>query len=265
MSRPPRRALEQLRRHAPAPWRLAAVAGFVAAGSLFVTSALDSDGLDLRASSVSSLDGVVRQERARADDLQGQVERLSGDVDRLGSDVGDADVRRLRTEVDGLRGPAGFSAVEGPGVTVTLTDAPDDVRAAVRADPGGPVEPEDLVVHQQDLQAVANALWLGGAEAMTLQGQRVVSTTGIKCIGNTVVLHGVPYAPPYVISAIGDPDELLRELDASVYVRNYRGYVRAYDLGYDVRTESRLSAPAYTGGAELRHARAVEVETGGRR
>ena len=52
-------------------------------------------------------------------------------------------------------------------------------------------------MHQQDIQAVVNALWAGGAEAMTIQGQRVISTTGIKCVGNTVVLHGVPYSPPY--------------------------------------------------------------------
>ena len=51
---------------------------------------------------------------------------------------------------------------------------------------------------------MVNALWSGGAEAMTIQGQRVISTTGIKCVGNTVLLHGVPYSPPYVITAVGD-------------------------------------------------------------
>ena len=51
---------------------------------------------------------------------------------------------------------------------------------------------------------MVNALWSGGAEAMTIQGQRVISTTAVKCVGNTVVLHGIPYAPPYVISAIGN-------------------------------------------------------------
>ena len=64
-------------------------------------------------------------------------------------------------------------------------------------------------MHQQDIQAVVNALWAGGAEAMTIQGQRVVSTTGIKCVGNVVILHGVPYSPPYRISAIGPTDDML--------------------------------------------------------
>ena len=81
---------------------------------------------------------------------------------------------------------------------MTLTDAPRSVDV-----PG--LDPNVLVVHQQDIQAFVNALWAGGAEAISLQGQRLISTTGIKCVGNTVVLDGVPYSPPYVIEAIGDP------------------------------------------------------------
>jgi len=75
------------------------------------------------------------------------------------------------------------------------------------------VDDDDLVVHQQDIQGVVNALWSGGAEALTIQGQRVIATTGIKCVGNTVVLHGVPYAPPYVIEAIGDQAALESALE----------------------------------------------------
>ena len=61
---------------------------------------------------------------------------------------------------------------------MTLDDAPEDVHAATEGDPN------DLVVHQQDIQAVANAMWNAGAEAVTIQGQRLISTTGIKCEGN---------------------------------------------------------------------------------
>ena len=137
--------------------------------------------------------------------------------------------------MDALRGPAGFEAVRGPALTVALTDAPkEDIDAAVEE---GDVERDELVVHQQDIQAVVNALWIGGAEAMTLQGQRVISTTGIKCVGNTVVLHGVPYAPPYEITAIGDRHRAAAALDDSDYVAGYRTYVDAYDLGYEVSTD----------------------------
>lgn len=242
----------------PPAWRIAAVAVFVVAGTLFVTSSLDADGLDLRASSVSDLDTVVRQESDRTDDLRARVADLTAEVDALGRGVGDAQVRTLQRRVAELREPAGFAAVRGPAVTVTLEDAPKDVIA--RAVEKGEVDTEELLVHQQDIQAVVNALWSGGAEAMTLQDQRVISTTGIKCVGNTVVLHGVPYAPPYVITAVGDTSDLLRALDRSDYIDGYRTYTEAYDLGYDVTTEASATLPAYDGGTELRYARAVAPE-----
>ncbi|MCW2868581.1 MAG: hypothetical protein JWR20_2769 [Marmoricola sp.] len=237
------------------PWHGAAVVVFVVAGLLFVTSSLTSRGLDLRGSSVTDLDTVVRQQRERTDDLQGQVAALTRQVDRLGTSVDDAQVARVRRQVAALRGPAGFGAVRGPALTVVLSDAPKaEAQQAVAA---GDVTADQLVVHQQDIQAVVNALWTGGAEAMTLQGQRVVSTTGIKCVGNTVVLHGVPYAPPYRITAIGSPAALQRALDASDYVTGYRTYVDTYGLGYRVSRQAEVRMPAYDGVSDLRYARAT--------
>jgi uncharacterized protein YlxW (UPF0749 family) len=239
------------RRHT---WRLAAVGVFVVAGGLFITSGLDADGLDLRASSVTDLDTVVRQQRERTDDLQHRVAALTKEVDRLGKGVDDAEVTALQRQVDALRGPAGFESVHGPAITVVLSDAPKD--EITRAVEQGAVTKDKLVVHQQDIQAVVNALWSGGAEAMTLQGQRVISTTGIKCVGNTVVLHGVPYAPPYRITAIGDLGALQTALDSSDYIAGYKTYVDAYHLGYEVSTDDDVTMPGYTGASDLRYATA---------
>jgi uncharacterized protein YlxW (UPF0749 family) len=108
-------------------------------------------------------------------------------------------------------------------VKVTLDDAPSSVAA-------NGIEPDLLVVHQQDIQAVVNALWSGGAEAMTIQGQRVISTTAVKCVGNTVVLHGIPYSPPYDVVAIVDQARLLDALAASEPIEIYQQYVASYGL-----------------------------------
>ena len=116
------------------------------------------------------------------------------------------------------------------------------------------LDPDLLVVHQQDIQAVVNALWSGGAEAMTIQGQRVISTTGVKCVGNTVVLHGVPYAPPYVISAIGDQRRLRAALADSSAVAIYRQYVEAYGLVYRQRSPDRVTFDAHQGLLDLQYA-----------
>jgi uncharacterized protein YlxW (UPF0749 family) len=233
---------------------LVAVVVFVVAGVLFVTSGLASGGLDLRASSVTDLDTVVRQERQRTDALQQRVTELTRDVDTLGKSVDDAQVADLQRQVAALRGPAGFEKVHGPAITVVLSDAPkEDIDRAVEQ---GEVTADQLVVHQQDIQAVVNALWSGGAEAMTLQKQRVISTTGIKCVGNTVVLHGVPYAPPYEITAIGDLDSLRVSLDSSDYIDGYKTYVEAHNLGYEVSTDDDVTMPAYDGSGDLHYAEA---------
>lgn len=233
-------------------WRPAAVAMFVLAGGLFVTTSINSKGLDLRAASITDLPHVVAAERAHADDLQGQVSDLNKQVTSLSRQVDNAGVKKLQHQVDALRGPAGFSAVRGPGLTVVLNDAPkSEIDAAT--EPGG-VTADELVVHQQDIQAVVNALWAGGAEAMTIQDQRVISTTGIKCVGNTVVLHGVTYSPPYRISAIGSVTDLQTALDASDYVAAYRSFVDTYGLGYDVQTSVALDFGGYEGASALKYA-----------
>ena len=151
--------------------------------------------------------------------------------------------------MDALRDPAGLEEASGPAITVTLDDAPQDVIESSDQDANL------LVVHQQDIQAVANALWAGGAEAMTIQGQRVISTTGIKCVGNTVVLHGIPYSPPYVITAVGDPSSMYTSLDENPYIQGYQTWVDRFDLGWDVELEGEVELPAYEGTLDLDYAR----------
>lgn len=238
-------------------WRLTSVVAFVLAGALFAITSLSSGGLDLRASSITDLNHVVREEKARADDLQRRVTALNEDVTRLSRQVSDRRVNELQREVDALRGPAGFTPVAGPGLAVVLDDAPKD-EITKAAEPGG-ISPDELFVHQQDIQAVVNALWAGGAEAMMIQDQRVISTTGIKCVGNTVVLHGVPYSPPYRIQAIGDPAQLQAALDSSDYVAAYLTFVDKHQLGYDVVPSVRLEFPGYGGSATLKHAQALDA------
>jgi uncharacterized protein YlxW (UPF0749 family) len=233
-------------------WRVGTPLVFLACGALFMVSEANSEGTDLRPGRTTDLAGLVKNESEHLDRLQDRAAELTRQVDRLSQSVDDSQVRRARSEARTLRGPAGRLPVSGSGVTVTLSDAPREVRES--STPNINL----LVVHQQDIQAVVNAFWSGGAEAMTIQGQRVIAITGIKCVGNTVVLHGVPYAPPYVISAIGDPERLRTALTRSPALQIYRQYVEAYALGYREEAQAVAQFPAYLGSTELRHARAAQ-------
>jgi uncharacterized protein YlxW (UPF0749 family) len=235
-------------------WRLVVPIVFAAAGFLFVTSASASDGFDLRPQRPAGLSELVEAQSNRVDRLQRRAGSIEDDIDALTARVEDRSIARLQTRADQLRAPAGMLPVDGSGLQVTLEDAPADQPVPEGFDANA------MVVHQQDLQAVVNALWAGGAEGITLQGQRLISTTGIKCVGNTVVLHGVPYSPPYDIVAVGDPVALQQALDASDYVQTYLQYTRPpINIGWDVDLLADITLPGYDGSVNLEYAQATDV------
>jgi uncharacterized protein YlxW (UPF0749 family) len=225
------------------------VAVFAAAGLLMVTSAQQSAGTDLRPGRYDDLADLARKEGDRLTELRGEVQSLTDEIAELRTRSGNADLRRVQRRGAPLRVAAGLEELTGPGITVTLDDAPKEVLASAGEDVN------NAIVHQQDIQGVANALWEGGAEAMTIQGVRIISTTGIKCVGNTVILNGVPYSPPYVLSAIGDQERLERALDRNPYVQAYLQAVDIWQLEWEVTESEELTAPAYAAPLELRHAR----------
>jgi len=143
---------------------------------------------------------------------------------------------------------AGTVAVTGPGLSVTLDDAPASTPLSAT------VRPDSLVVHQQDLEAVINALWAGGAQAMTLQGHRVTVSTAFRCVGNVLSLAGRVYSPPYRVEAIGDTTALEAALGASREIQIYRQWVDRVGLGWSVDVADSLEIPAGSLPAELAHA-----------
>lgn len=238
--------LRDRQRGATPSGRLSTLLVIVLFALMATIGAINAQGQDLRAGRDKDLVDLVRQRAEENKQLQARLAAMRSEVDRL-SKAKAADPT-LAGKLATANLQAGTSAVKGPAVQVTLTDAPADVQ------PEG-VDDDLLVVHQQDIQMVVNLLWAAGAEAMTIQGQRVVSTTGVKCVGNSVVLHGIPYAPPYQITAIGDPAVMNAAINSSNEVRIYKQYVEAYQLGWKNETMSSVSMPAYVGGDELSFAK----------
>ena len=234
-------------------WRLLVPVTALAAGLLFATSAATAAGTDLRSGRRTQLTDLIAAERHTVDAQEQRAAALRASVARvqLAAAASSSRVAAERGRGDALAEAAGLQAVTGPGVSVRLDDAPR--RDGV---PPASANPDDLVVHQQDVQAVVNALWAGGAEAMTLMGQRVISTSAVRCVGNTVVLHGRVYSPPFIVTAIGDPQRLRVALDQEPGVEFFRTFVDRFGLGYAVRTVRALKVPAYDGPLELPHVQA---------
>jgi uncharacterized protein YlxW (UPF0749 family) len=229
-------------------WRAGAPVALLCAGLLFATSATNARGTDLRPSRNTTLAGLVEEQARRSNALAKQAATLRQEIQRLQAQQGGIDAG-MTERLGSLSKHVGTTPLTGPGITVTLQDAPKKV---LEENPD--IDADWLVIHQQDIQAVVNALWAGGADAISIQGHRIISTTGIKCVGNSVVLHGVPYLPPYRITAIGDTAELQQSLDSSKYIGNLKDYVLRFQLGYQVNPEQSVAMPAYEGTLELEHA-----------
>lgn len=226
---------------------------FLLAGLLFGTSAETAHGTDLRPGSRPDLSGLVAASERRVSQSTRLVTSLEDSVDRLDriSARNDSRVAAAQASADALAGPVGLIPLQGPGLTVVLSDAP---RLPDGSLPPNARNVDDLVVHQQDVQAVVNALWAGGADAIAIQDLRLISTGAVKCVGNTLLLYGHVYSPPFRIAAIGDPARLRSALDASAGVGQYRLAVEYFGLGYQVTDETELTLPGYDGPLRLSYA-----------
>jgi uncharacterized protein YlxW (UPF0749 family) len=245
--------LTRLRHLRATRWGVAAPLVFALAGLLATTSAQTARGTDLRSEGRTDTADLIREQQHRAQVQEADVARLRQQVQELTQQAAPSgsQLEGLNRRTGTLALAAGTRPVTGRAIRVELDDAPHTDPM-----PEG-FEPDDLVVHQQDVQAVVNALWSAGAEAMMLMDQRVISTSAVRCVGNVLILQDRVYSPPYRITAIGDPQTMQRALDGSQALQIYRQYVDAVGLGYRVQTVGRTTFPGYGGSLLLQHARAL--------
>jgi len=232
------------------PWRLFVPVVCLAAGYLFAVSAGASRGTDLRPPGIAGLRGSVITAEREVHGLDVEVAALQNELDAAtaGAARGNSAVAASQRTLTRLGLPGGLRAMRGSGLEVVLDDAPASELATG-------VDPNVLVVHQSDLQAVVNALWAGGAEAMSIAGQRVIATSAVRCVGNTLLLNGEVFSPPFRVDAIGPADAMSARLAASHGVQLFEQAAEYYDLGYSVVTADAITVPAYPGSVGLRYAR----------
>lgn len=236
-------------------WRGMAVLSAVLMGLLFATTAITARGTTLRAGPETRLLGLI-------DDLQRRIEQQSRTLAELQDQTSAALARAEDLDAGAAiagsvaevgAASAGLTAMQGQGVTITLDDAPREAGGEL---PAG-ARPDDVVIHQSDVQAVVNALWASGVDAVTIMGERIVATTAVLCVGNTLLLHGRTYSPPYRIDAIGDPDNIDSALAQSSGVALLTQAVRSFGLEFSVQAQADLVLPAYDGPLSLRYADAA--------
>lgn len=140
----------------------------------------------------------------------------------------------------------GLTEVKGPGVTIKLSDSKMDITKALN--------PSSLIVHDLDILSVINELRNAGAEAIAINGQRVVNTTGITCSGNIVDINGEKVGAPFTITAIGLPEQLAN-VDR---LGGYLDRMRDDGVGAELTRSNNITIPKYTGSITYNYVRAME-------
>lgn len=226
-------------------WRVLVPVVLLLMGLLLATSARLAAGTDLRADRRTDLVDLIRAEQDR---VKAETATVAALQDQLNTAAKAEAPAATDPELEAL-----ISEVNGPGLTVSLEDAP------IPADgvPDG-YTVEDYIVHEQDVQAVINALWAGGAEAIGVMDQRIIATSAVRCVGSTLLLHGQAYAPPYTVTAVGPSDRMRRALDVSPRVAVYRQYADLLGLGFDVTEPDSVTVPAYEGPLDAQFAQVVQ-------
>lgn len=231
-------------------WRFGVPLVCVLAGLLLEATHGVAGGTEIRRSDAPRLVDLVRETQSVVDRLSTERDDLTTTIDSTHGRGADTALAAMRNRSAELAGDAGLNAVHGPGLVITLTDAQRDAHGRFPRD----ASPDDLVVHQQDIEGVLNALWSAGAEAIQMQDQRIVATSAPRCVGNTLLLNGRTYSPPYTVTAIGDAAAMQDALAAAPRVILYKQYVVRFGLGYSEETAADAQVAGSSEPARMQYA-----------
>jgi uncharacterized protein YlxW (UPF0749 family) len=232
-------------------WRAGVPVVCLLAGLLLGATHGVSRGGEIRHSDAPRLVDLVRGEQTDVARLSAERDRLANTIDSTHGRSPDAALAAMLRRSTELAADAGLDPGHGPGLIVTLDDAQRDANGRFPRD----ASPDDLVVHQQDIQAVLNALWSAGAEGIQMQDQRIIATSAPRCVGNTLLLNGRTYSPPYTISAIGDAGAMQAALAAAPLVILYKQYVVRFGLGYAEQVTPDVRIAGYSEPVRMHFAR----------
>lgn len=231
-------------------WQIALTAVAVAVGFIFTVQSRTEQsietGLQVSSGRLEEVAYRYRAEEQRQAAMRAEIadlrRQITDDEQRAAADQRVA--ASLTEELGTLRAAAGLTGVRGPGVAVTITDSRRPLR------PGE--DPNLVLIHYSDVRAVVNMLWAAGAEAVAVNDERIMTTTGLSCVGTTILCNTRRMAPPYRIVAVGNADAMMAAAQARGGILDQ---LRAFEFPVTVTAGTDLLVPAYSGGFVYRYAK----------
>ncbi|KNZ70466.1 hypothetical protein Tfer_0648 [Thermincola ferriacetica] len=228
-------------------------------GQLYVAIVLLVLGMMLAVQFRTTKDIQQNAPISRAQELTARLKDVTEERDSLLIEVSDLRKKLEQTgrkggagkaisdELDKARMVAGLTPVEGPGVEVVLNDSPK------KLEPGE--DPNLYILHEEDLLKVVNELRAGGAEAISINGQRLLANSEIRCAGTTILVNTKKIVPPITILATGDPKALQSSLEIKGGILET---LRFWGLQADVQQKQKVEIPAYDGPVVFQYSKSVK-------
>lgn len=181
----------------------------------------------------------LKKEREKNEILQKQLSAYENDIAQYREDMEQSSgySKFLSEQLRRAEIAAGMVELKGEGIVVSISDV--NKRKAAEYDNSAAT-----LIHDEDIRRIINELWASGAEAISVNGNRIITTTAIRCVGPTVLINDKKMAPPYVISAIGNSEQLEAALNLNGGVIDT---LRVWDFEISISKSNSLVIPKYDG------------------
>ena len=237
-------------------WRTSLIMGFIILGILLSTSfyaqqKFHETGPASRKENLMNSVEELERERERLKEELMELRKETEDYEKRAA-ANEGILTSFTQENEELKKAAGLTGLKGPGVEVTLADSVQLPEFE---------NPNNYIIHDYDLRLAVNALLNGGAQGVDINGQRLISTSAIRCAGNTVMINSTRLSSPYKIKAVGDQDRLLKMLqEDDGFVQLSQGYAKTFGLIVKIDKLSELRLSPYEGSLRLKYAEAMEAK-----
>lgn len=197
----------------------------------------------------NNLRAEVLKYKERYDNRYKELEKAEKELEeeRKNSTENNSELEKKEEEIKQGNKIIGLSEVTGAGIIVTLSDSKKDASSVL--------DPSLLLVHDADVLCIINELKNAGAEAISINDQRVVPTSSIVCGGNIIEINEEKTGAPFIIKAIGLPEQLMGALSRQ---NGYVDILRGASVGVELKKSNNITIPKYTGVITYKYAQKVE-------
>lgn len=200
---------------------------------------------------VNDLKTQVLKMKEKYENSYGKLEKVQAELEVTRQNVtnNDEQLKSLEEQIKKENTLLGFTDVTGPGVTITVTDANITSNNSL----GSLMDPYNLIVHDIDILGIVNELKNAGAEAIEVNGQRIVNTSAIVCDGNVISINGEKVSSTFIINAIGLPERMSTLTRSGGYLNRLEDYY----IKTTFKKVDKITIPKYTGIMKFKYAKSV--------